>query len=100
MSSRATNPWSNRATDFELAVFEVIWRRYRRGETDLLEGAIPPAAVAREIGSTVGAVSEHCVRLRDEGVLVEVDGVDPERYHPRRSFAPAALVEDNGGEQQ
>lgn len=98
--SRAVDPWDNRPTDLELAVFEVIWRRYRRGETDLLEGGVPPAAVAREIGSTVGAVSEHCVRLRDEGVLVEVHGVDPERLNPRRSFVPAALVEDTGGEQR
>lgn len=98
--SRAVDPSRHRPTELELAVVEVVWRRYRRDETDLLGGGVPPAAIADELGSTVGAVSELCTQLRDEGVLVQLEGANPENYRSRRSFAPAALVEDNGGEQR
>lgn len=98
MSSMARNPWSNRPTDLELAVFEVIWRRYKRGERDLLDGGVAPRAIAQELDENTKSVSELCSRLRDEGVLVELDGAAPTDYRHRRSFAPAALY--NGGDQR
>lgn len=88
------NPWSKRPSDLELEAIEVIWRRFQRGERDLLEGGVAPADVARAASTTTGTVSELCLRLTEEGSLVELQGVDPESYHPRRSFAPAVLVEE------
>jgi len=90
------SPWSNRPTELELDVFELIWRRYKRDQTDLLEGGVPPRVVARELDAKVSSVSEICSRLRDEGVLIELDGAAPTDYGYRRSFAPAALYD--GGE--
>jgi hypothetical protein len=96
--SRAVSPWSNRPTELELAVFELAWRCYRNGETDLLGGGVAPATIARETDSRRAEVSDVCRRLRDEGLFVAFDGANPENYRPRESFAPAALVEDDGGE--
>lgn len=94
----AKNPWSKRPTELELEVFELVWRRYRQGETDLLDGGVAPRSVAQEFDATSGSVSDVCSRLRDDGIFVELDGADPETARWRRSFAPAALYD--GGEQR
>lgn len=96
--SRAVNPWSNRPTELELAVFELAWRCYRNGDTDLLGGGVAPATIAQHVDSRRAEVSDVCRRLRDEGPFVEFDGVNPRNKRPRRSFAPAALVENDGDE--
>mgnify|MGYP002760829226 CR=1 FL=1 len=93
MSSMARNPWSKRPTELELGVFEVCWRRYKRGDRDLLDGGVAPRTIAHELDALVSSVSEICTRLRDEGILVELDGAAPTNYSHRRSLAPAALYE-------
>lgn len=97
MSKAARNPWSKRPTALELRAIQIIWHRFARDDRDLLEGGIAPAVIAREADTTTGTASELCLRLASEGTLVELHGVDPEHYRPRRSFAPAALVEDEEG---
>ncbi len=94
----ARSPWTNRPTDLELGVFEVVWRRYKRGERDLWEGGVAPRVVADDLDAKVSSVSEVCSRLRDEGILVELDGARPSDYGYRRSFAPVALYD--GGDQR
>ncbi len=97
MSSMSKKSWSNRGKALERAVFEVVWRRYKRGERDLCDGGVPPCAVAQELDAKVKSVSEVCSRLRDEGVFVELDGAAPSDLGARRSVAPAALYDGGDG---
>lgn len=78
----------------EPAVFEAIWRMYKRGERDYMGGGVAPADAAEAVGTTRKTASEMCVALRDAGAVVPVDGADPDSYTPRRSFVPTPMYEE------
>jgi len=86
-----------RGSRSEARVVEVCWRLYRRGETDLLDGGVPTATIARRIEVSRGVARKILERLADQGVLVRLDGANPTNYRSRPSYAPAALYD--GGEQ-
>ena len=83
--------------NIEPEVFEVLWRLYRRGETDLLEGGVPTPVIARELGRTRTTAYGVLERLEQQGVVTKVDGAAPDNYRARLSWAPVALLD--GGEQ-
>ena len=58
------------------------------GETDALEGGVPRESVADRLDITPTSAGKRLTQLADEGLLRVVQGVDPETYHPRRSFLP------------
>ena len=79
-------------------VFETVWRLYKAGEHDLLDGGVAPIQVARELGIGRKAAVRSLERLCKQGVVVKLDGANPTDYAGRSSFAPAALYD--GGEQR
>jgi len=83
-------------TDIERIVFEVCWRLYKRGETDLLDAGVPPHRIEKELHAHRRQIKRALLRLERKGVIVRLDGCDPECYRARTSFAPAALYD--GGE--
>jgi len=82
----------------EPAVFEVIWRCYKRGETDLLDGGVAPRTIANCLQADYDAVKRATHRLENQGYLVQLQGASPRNLGARSSFAPAALFD--GGEQR
>ncbi len=83
----------------EAHVFELCWRLYTRGEVDLLDAGVPVAAVEREVDNVSNDVVRKILdRLANRGVLVRLDGANPDNFRSRSSYAPAALYD--GGEQR
>jgi len=85
-------------TDVDCIVFELCWRLYRRGETDLLDAGVPPHRIEQELHAHQRQIKRALLRLERGGVVVRLDGCDPETYRARTSFAPTALVDVDGGE--
>jgi len=85
-----------RSSEIEPAVFEVCWRLYKRGETDLLDGGVASARIAEELEASHSAARSALQRLEQRGVVTARDGAAPESLRARRSFVPTALLE--GGE--
>jgi len=88
-----------RGSRAEARVFEHCWRLYRREETDLLDAGVPLATIDREIDDVDRDVIRKILeRLANRGVLVRLDGADPDTFRSRSSYAPAALFQ--GGERR
>jgi len=83
--------------NIEPEVFEALWRLYRHGECDLLNGGIPTRRVASHLGRTRKTVRGVLYRLEEQGVVSQIHGANPENYRARKSWAPTALLE--GGEE-
>lgn len=64
------------------------------GVRDRLKGGVAPRTLARWLPLTQDTLRTYCEYLRDEGVLVEVQGVarkeasEAQGTHARRSFLP------------
>ena len=84
--------------NIEPEVFETLWRLYRRGETDLLEGGVPTPRIGRELDRTRKTAYGVLERLEEQGVVRQVDGAAPDDYRARISWAPTALLD--GGAQR
>jgi len=82
--------------NIEPEVFETLWRLYRRGERDLLEGGVPTTKLAAELGRTRDTTHDVLSRLQEQGVVERVEGANPDDYRARKSWAPTALLD--GGE--
>ena len=99
MMSAAHSRDRRRGSRAEARVFELCWRLYSREETDLLDAGVPVAAIEREIGDVnYGVIRKILDRLANRGVLVRLDGANPDTFRSRSSYAPAALYD--GGEQR
>ena len=83
--------------NIEPEVFEVLWRLYRSGETDLLDGGVTAYRIAREVDRNRTTVRGVLARLKKQGVVQPVDGAAPDNYRARRSWVPTALFD--GGEE-
>jgi hypothetical protein len=91
--SKAASSDGRRSCEIEAAVFEACWRLYRRQETDLLDGGVASATIARELGTTKSVVRSALQRLQDQGVVITLDGAAPDNYRARTSFVPTALYD-------
>jgi len=96
MSKVAESRERIRSSEIEPAVFEVCWRLYKRGETDLLDGGVASARIAEELGASHSAVRSALQRLEQRDAVTALDGAAPENFRARRSFVPTALL--GGGE--
>ncbi len=84
--------------NIEPEVFEALWRLFRRGERDLLEGGVPASTLAGHLDRSRSTVDKVLCRLADQEIVCRVDGVAPDNYRARHSWAPAALL-DRGDQQ-
>ncbi|WP_135830653.1 hypothetical protein [Halorussus halobius] len=78
-----TNEWGGPTDD---AIIAAVRHATSTGQTDLLEGGVPPVVVADLVGVDQHALKGRLRDLVDEDRLVRVRGADPESYRARWSY--------------
>lgn len=83
MSEHEQNAWGGPTDE---ALIEAVREATAEGRTDWLEGGVPSAVLADELGMEQRALKERLRELVKEGRLVRVRGADPATYRARPSY--------------
>jgi hypothetical protein len=69
---------------------------WENGQTDDGDGGVPAAVVADELGSGVSTARDWLRELEGAGIVERRDGLAPDSWRPRVSWAPADAEVQHG----
>ena len=92
MTSPEQNPWGGPTDE---AILDAVRDAYEARETDLLDGGVPPSAVAARVDTTREHAQDRLVDLADADELVRVHGANPETFRSRPSYLLPEHTEPN-----